>query len=492
MPLLATKTERDSYINDIASRMSYVDIRKKGRVDISGILAVVNHFRSYGIDFDLSNSAHKIPSILEEFSITDIYYKGYRIDIISTLQEGIVSIPKKHFEYDITPDFYFVIKLQNDLTTFKTIGYIKPEDVINSKSDGNYYYPKEFAPVQELIEIIQKQKPNKSITGSHKDCESMFLRFLDKELSFSYKKGFIKHIMSCPKCLEKFRYFDNFNNSAKTITDYSDMVEKYYRRAVGKASEQNFDLPFEAESKIKNAISSTKDFIKNMFSKTYKPQIEKKSFDIGVPQNEEECIDLIFNHEDEEHQFKINTVLKRKKFAVLLIIPFVIISLIVFGIMKTSSSNKEQELPQEEFVNDGFEQASLGGEDFSQIWDTNMQEPGEIAQINNQVNKISWEIPKKLSKDDSYIKFLQVIGKNIQINLQNDLLVVRDVPTNRSVKVDVTFKNYGSIVSLKTTKGSGSEQIDNIIEKNIFNAFSYVKPPKTDFKNIDLTLLIEL
>ena len=491
MPLLATKTERDNYINDIASKMSYVDIRKKGRVDISGILAVVNHFHSYGIDFDLTNSAHKISSVLEEFAITDVYYNGYRIDIISTLQEGIVSIPKKHFEYDITPDFYFIIKLQSDLTTFKTLGFLKPEDVINSKSDSNYYYPKEFSSAKELMEIIQKPKSQKSIAGTHKDCEAMFLRFLDKELSYSYKKSFIKHIMSCPKCMEKLRYLDNFNSSAKTITDCSNLVEKYYKKAIGGAADGSINS-FETGTKIKNAISNTKDLLKNIFQKSSKIRPETKYIDLQVPQNEEECIDLIFNREDEEQKFKINTVLKKKKTMALLLIPFLIISFVIFGIVKSSSSNKEQELPQEEFTDEGYIQTPAGEEDFSQMWETTMNEPAEITQVNNQVNKISWEIPKKLSNNNSYIKFLQISGKNIQVNLQNDLLVVRNVPTNRSVKVDVVFKNYGSIVSLKTTKGSGSEQIDNIIEKNIFNAFSYVRPPKTDFKNVDLTLLIEL
>lgn len=491
MPLLATEFEKDNYINEITSRMSYADIRKKGRVDISGIVAVVNYFAKRGINFDISKSAHKIPSVLEEFSITDIYYKGHRIDVITILQDGIAAIPKKHFEYSIAPDFYYVIKLESDLQTFETIGCLKPEDVLNSKSDSNFYYPEAFFPEKELIEIIKNPNVSRDVIGNHKDCKSLFIRFLDNELSYSYKRSFIRHIMSCPLCLRELSYFNDFNDASKLITDYPELTGQYYKKATGQLSCNDSSDKTRVSSKIKNVFKNTKDIIKEIFSKTQK-QKNNKNFLNEIPQDEDECIDLIFNHEIQKEKFNISNVFKRKKAKMLFIIPLLILSLVVFGIIKASSGNNERELPQEEFVDQDFEQTPSLENEFSQTWNNEIQEPAEITQVTNQVNKVSWEIPKKLSKNDTYIKFLQITGKNIQINLQNDLLVVRSAPVNRSVKVNVFFKNYGSIVSLKTIKSSGNDEIDNIIEKNIFNAFSYVRPPKTDLKNVDLTLSIEL
>ena len=53
------------------------------------------------------------------------------------------------------------------------------------------------------------------------------------------------------------------------------------------------------------------------------------------------------------------------------------------------------------------------------------------------IAKISFEAPGSIVNNASYTKFLQLIGKTIKLNLQNDLLLVSDIPINKMAKADI-------------------------------------------------------
>ena len=110
------------------------------------------------------------------------------------------------------------------------------------------------------------------------------------------------------------------------------------------------------------------------------------------------------------------------------------------------------------------------------------------------ITKISWEAPESLVKKGSYTKFLQLIGKNIKLNLQNDLLLVSDIPLNKTVRVDINIASNGNVNSIKMANSSGTVSIDNSIEKIINETLTYMKPPSLGImsKSADITLTIEL
>ena len=87
---------------------------------------------------------------------------------------------------------------------------------------------------------------------------------------------------------------------------------------------------------------------------------------------------------------------------------------------------------------------------------------------------------------------MQIAGKNIKLNLQNDLILAREVPKNKTVKIDIQISSKTSVVGLKMVQGSGMESVDNTIQNVIVETLSYMKPPKTSEELADLTLVIEL
>ena len=110
------------------------------------------------------------------------------------------------------------------------------------------------------------------------------------------------------------------------------------------------------------------------------------------------------------------------------------------------------------------------------------------------ITNISWEAPESLVKKANYTKFLQLTGKNVKLNLQNDLLLVNDVPTNKLIKVDINIASNGNVNSIKMAKSSGSPAIDASVKKVITDTLTYMKPPSHGLisKSVDITLSVEL
>ena len=110
------------------------------------------------------------------------------------------------------------------------------------------------------------------------------------------------------------------------------------------------------------------------------------------------------------------------------------------------------------------------------------------------VSKISLEAPESLVKKEAYTKYLQSIGKNIKLNLQNDLLLVNEIPINKTAKVDIKIAGNGEVNEIQIIRSSGSEMIDNSIQKVVGDTLKYMKPPSHGFmaKPAVVTLSVEL
>ena len=108
------------------------------------------------------------------------------------------------------------------------------------------------------------------------------------------------------------------------------------------------------------------------------------------------------------------------------------------------------------------------------------------------ITKLSWQISEKLAADDSVKEYLQTAGKNIQMNLQNDLANSADVNFNNTVKVSFEITQENELKGIQVLESSGSDQIDDIIVRGIKNTLKYVNVPKVKDYDSDyfLTLII--
>lgn len=108
------------------------------------------------------------------------------------------------------------------------------------------------------------------------------------------------------------------------------------------------------------------------------------------------------------------------------------------------------------------------------------------------ITKLSWQISEKLAVEPSVKEYLQTAGKNIQMNLQNDLANAADIAFNNSVKVSFEIAPDNTMKGIQVLESSGSDKIDEIITKSIKNTLKYVSVPKLQNYKSDyfLTLII--
>ena len=148
--------------------------------------------------------------------------------------------------------------------------------------------------------------------------------------------------------------------------------------------------------------------------------------------------------------------------------------------------------PVFDFQNQGSEQPDTESGAVSQDINKSMANSFSDKPAAITITKISWQVSEKLAQEASVKEYLQTAGKNIQMNLQNDLANAADVPFNTSVKISVTLAPDNTLKGMQVLESSGSDKIDESMLRSIKNTLKYVSVPKLkDYKSdYFLTLII--
>ena len=109
----------------MASSLSTPKARKRALIDMMGINCAISYLQSKRLKIDTQKSIYKIPKLYEEYKISDIYYRNYRIDVITLYKEKNIKIPKIHADMDILADFYFVVQVGAKIKEVNIIGFIE-------------------------------------------------------------------------------------------------------------------------------------------------------------------------------------------------------------------------------------------------------------------------------------------------------------------------------------------------------------------------------
>ncbi len=529
--LLKITEDQNEYARMVSSKMSHPLERKRGMIDILGITSAVNWFIANKIKVQVARSLHKVPRLLEEFRITDIYYNNYRIDVITVFREKTVKIPRLHADFDIMPHFYLVVQLGAMLKETKIIGFLNPSDVLASKKDSKYFYPPEdkLKNAEDLKRIIKTPAPVQSTIGKHLECMSLFLRFVDNELSTSYKKVLIQHLATCETCTRKLVDVIEFDNAAKNVKKYPRTIEKYYNKYLIHKKQMMMEPKNLTISNPSSSVIQRKNTVTGMLSKASLAQENTPEPVKEPPMSaakraaqafKKNTIDYIFRDKPEFEATGDDVIIpikgKKKKIAVMAVWALILVGIIGFAVSRHSNSAPESissadtEYSEDVAGLESFEENSgdLNGgaeglpEDFYNSTSGYYGKGDDYAlasEANGEpiiatINKVSWEVPENLADKTNYKKFLQLVGKNIKLNLQNDLLLSNDTAKNSVIKVDIKFAHNGDIQTLKVAQGSGSNNIDEIIKKSVKETLSYMKPPQSGFgtKTAEITLVIEL
>lgn len=510
----------------LASGLSEAHLRKRGMIDMLGINCAINYLAAKKIKTSTQRSVYKIPLLFEEFKISDIYYGNYRIDVITLYKEKNIKIPKIHVEMDILPNFYFIVQIGSKIKEAKMIGFIDGKSILGCSCDSKYYYPNlnMIIDINRFLEMTKHSIPTKTLLGKHVDCMGLFLKFIDNDLSSIYKRQLIQHLMNCDACRTKFIDTMDFEKLANNIKFYPDLIRK--AETLTQVPLMHFDSGSNGkfanfEESLKNA--EIKDFKANVSKEDF-IDIEKKSEDNLDVQNQQqeqkpistvEMFDLIDKKDGNYKKNVINAIFnempkfefqsiaqvvsaKNRRMILISILMFLILGSFALISIKGSDTitDENENIEQMEEYNSLDDNISSSETKQNTITDpfTIKQEVSNKPNYSPTVAKISWEAPENLVKKDEYMNFLKLAGKNVKLNLQNDLLLVNDFPSNKIAKADINIDSSGKINDIKITNTSGSNAIDSTIIKVISDTMKYMKPPSVGIinKSANITLILEL
>lgn len=162
------------------------------------------------------------------------------------------------------------------------------------------------------------------------------------------------------------------------------------------------------------------------------------------------------------------------------------------------TSEEAQDGIQADFQNDGLpenagssSQATGGtqpGRDMGKaVSDSFLSEP-----VNTSISKIGWEVPEDLAYNDNFRKYLQMVGRNLKLNLQNNLLLSSEMAYSNKVVLDLKIGKGGDLQSSSIVTSSGSKQIDNIVLQSVKETLKYLKVPSDEISggSFEATLII--
>ena len=525
----------------LASALSTEQARKRAMIDYLGINCAKRYLTYKKIKIDTKRSVYKIPFLFEEFRIADLYYGNFRIDVITLFKEKTVKVPKIHVDMEILPHFYLIVQIGSRIKEAKIAGFIDTKDILNCSHDSKYYYPTLdlIFGVERFYNITKRSVPAKIMLGKHIDCLGLFLKFIDNDLSSVYKRQLIQHLMNCDSCRARFIDVMEFEKLANNIHHYPFLIKKYenntdnsvLQNEIYKPSETTFEeaiehkresnkpitlpqvIPQDKETDIFDTSKNSKTEIETIYPENQEEKNKLKTvqmFDIPEKDNNKftkKVIDAIFNEMPKFELPALKTIMKAKNKRMIIVTGVVFLVLGSFALISVNSVNEaieekqQMEAVEEYNANDYPLEYDLPPADGNarlisnnkQFDDYTINQPiSTKPAYSPSITKVSWEAPQKLVQKDSFAKYLKMTGKNIKLNLQNDLLLINDVPTNKQAIVEVVLDSSGGVLKIDTYQTSGSRIVDDTIKNAVVSTIRNMKPPVLNSGEIENSILLKV
>lgn len=196
---------------------NFVNRETKNRAYINALGAelVIKYLTSEGINTSNLHNLHSMSKILENIDIADILLPNIHLDVRVVFDETQIFIPKSHFEMDILPDAYVVLKLDKKFKHVELLGYFKPSQINKHNQNPEYYFfdkNKLYSPdalTKFVKDFIGKTSRNISDTDLLRGKE-LSISLADHNISVSEEKELLELLLLSDTLRESVLEFDNF------------------------------------------------------------------------------------------------------------------------------------------------------------------------------------------------------------------------------------------------------------------------------------------
>lgn len=229
-----------NYAKIYASLLSDEYQRKRAYASLVALYAFVDILEpSYNVQ--KSMTLFRNPQINEQYEIADIYVNGWHIDVRVVTGGDAVLIPKIHYDSDIVPDYYVVVKVDSTLQNAELIGAIDAKNVEKEAFDY-HYYSVGFSSLISYKDLLSKLEQEKVVSLSEEEHElfrNSYLTLLDNNLDKTTKNKVLKHLFECSVCRTEFCCFTGFEMVCSNSSKYPEILDDHTLGYVGAQNVEN-------------------------------------------------------------------------------------------------------------------------------------------------------------------------------------------------------------------------------------------------------------
>ncbi len=216
--------EQDNKIEAEFMSRSFVNSSVKNRAYINALGAelVTKYLASEGINVSNIHNIHSISKILEKIDVSDIMLPNIHIDVRVVFDEDKIFIPKSHFQFEITPDVYVVLKLVDDFSRVEFLGYFEPKllNLKNQNADYYFFEKEKLSAPQTLAKFVKEFTGNTSRGISQEDMlrgRELSIAMADHNISDEEQKELIELLLLSDELRDSILEFDNFETLSYSV-----------------------------------------------------------------------------------------------------------------------------------------------------------------------------------------------------------------------------------------------------------------------------------
>ncbi len=209
--------------------------RKRAYASIAALYSFIPVLEKTPCSIQKSMTLFRNPQINEQYEISDLYVNKWHLDVRVVTGGDAVLVPKIHYDSNIVPDFYVVIKVDANLKEAELIGIADTSSISKEIFDVNYYSIEfnSLIDFDSFVAKVSKEKPENFSDNDHSLFEENYLGLMDNELDLPTKNKILNHLFNCSECRTEFCCFTGFEMVSCNAVKYPEIVEDQTLTIVG-------------------------------------------------------------------------------------------------------------------------------------------------------------------------------------------------------------------------------------------------------------------
>lgn len=201
--------------------------RKRAYASIVALYSLINELEKTDNDVQKAMTLFRNPVLNEQYEIADVYVNNWHIDVRIVTEGNAFLVPKSHLDNDIVPDFYAVIRVDNQLKTAELLGFADTA-VLEKEPFDYHYYAVSFdslIPYEKFLSKVDRVKLTDFSEQEHEFFRANYLSLMDDELDIQTKNKLLKHLFECSQCRTEFCCFTGFEMVSCNMGKYPNLFQ---------------------------------------------------------------------------------------------------------------------------------------------------------------------------------------------------------------------------------------------------------------------------